>query len=224
MGHSFATIYGRLKSLLICLSGSAWWNLSAHLTLQCTFFVCPGYFAIQIMVTAFAKDSKQVWNSWRIVAKTFSRTPKRIFWNRRFFVTFLNILVLDRRIKPWLDFEDYGIMETQNPSREALVQLVQKCLNEHGETEGFIERQQFVSFCADLSVSVDELDNVFNELDGDHDGRINASDFTSGFDLVSCFINKEEPELQNFANGCVDKSLYECQVDGVGSPMQIIGG
>lgn len=119
-----------------------------------------------------------------------------------------------------------GSMDYESPNKRALVQLVQKCLNENGE--GFIERQQFISFCADLSVSAEELDNVFNELDSDQDGKINVSDFTSTFDQVSGTLGKvgemTNPCNGHMVNGSIDKSMYECQVNALESPMQVIGG
>lgn len=112
-------------------------------------------------------------------------------------------------------------MDYESPTKRDLVQLVQKCLNENGK--GFIERQQFVSFCADLSISHDELDNVFNELDSDKDGRINLSDFASGFDQVADAVGKGQSR-RPIVNGSVDKSIYECQVNPLESPMQVIAG
>jgi Ca2+-binding EF-hand superfamily protein len=110
-------------------------------------------------------------------------------------------------------------MEFETPSKEALVRLVQKCLSQN--SEGFIERDQFIEFCSDLSVSIDELDSVFNELDNDRDGRINISDFTSTFEQVATF--KSDNTTGESVNGLVvDKSLYECQVNNLESPMQAI--
>ncbi|CAB4002654.1 ras and EF-hand domain-containing -like isoform X1, partial [Paramuricea clavata] len=110
-------------------------------------------------------------------------------------------------------------MEFETPSKEALVRLVQKCLSQN--SEGFIERDQFIEFCSDLSVSTDELDSVFNELDNDRDGRINVSDFTSTFEQVATF--KSDNTSGETVNGLVvDKSLYECQVNNLESPMQVI--
>lgn len=110
-------------------------------------------------------------------------------------------------------------MDFETPSKRALVQLIQKCLN---ETSGdYIKREQFIEFCSNLNVSTDELDSVFNELDSDKDGRINISDFTSSFEQVSTGY---EADSHTNINGikAVDKSLYECQVNGIESPMQAI--
>lgn len=111
-------------------------------------------------------------------------------------------------------------MEFETPNKQALVRLVRKCLSEN--SEGFIERDQFVDFCSELSVSTDELDNVFNELDSDKDGRINVSDFTTGFENVATFESHRSDATINGVVGLINKSLYECQVNGLESPMQVI--
>ena len=112
-------------------------------------------------------------------------------------------------------------MEFATPSKEALVRLVQKCLNEN--SEGSIEREQFIEFCSELSVSIDELDSVFNELDSDKDGKINVSDFTASLEQVRMLKSDNSDEMVNGDVSSIDKSLYECQVNNLESPMQAIG-
>ena len=111
-------------------------------------------------------------------------------------------------------------MEFETPNKQALARLVQKCLSEN--SEGFIRREQFVQFCSELNISTDELDNVFNELDSDKDGRINVEDFATSLEQITTL----ESDNLNGAGQCidnsVDKSLYECQVNGIESPMQVI--
>ncbi|XP_028414868.1 ras and EF-hand domain-containing protein-like isoform X2 [Dendronephthya gigantea] len=111
-------------------------------------------------------------------------------------------------------------MEFETPNKQTLVRLVRKCLSEN--SEGFIERDQFVDFCSELSVSTDELDSVFNELDSDKDGRISVSDFTTGYENVATCKSHRSDETVNGVIGSFDKSLYECQVSSLESPMQVI--
>ena len=112
-------------------------------------------------------------------------------------------------------------MDFATPNKEALVRLVQKYLSDN--SDGFVERDQFVEFCSELSVSTDELDSVFNELDNDGDGRINVSDFTTSFEQVtkskSDHLNEEASV--DLADS-VDRSWYECQGNSLESPMQSI--
>ena len=111
------------------------------------------------------------------------------------------------------------MMEFQTPNKKALVRLVQKYLSENNET--FIERGQFIEFCSELNVSSEELDGVFTELDSDKDGRINVNDFTASFEQVASLKSDKSCEKHNgFESN--DKSLYECQVTCLESPMHII--
>nr|XP_006812326.1 PREDICTED: ras and EF-hand domain-containing protein homolog isoform X2 [Saccoglossus kowalevskii] len=71
---------------------------------------------------------------------------------------------------------------------ESIVNLFEACdLN----GSGYIEEEDFHSVCGDLSLQDGELDQVFRELDCDHDGKISLSDFTQGFQSVqSLFLRK----------------------------------
>ena len=112
-------------------------------------------------------------------------------------------------------------MEFTTPNKDALVRLVQKCLSDNNE--GYVERDQFVEFCSELSVNTDELDSVFNELDSDGDGRINISDFTTSFEqVIKLKSDQSGDEIVNGFADSVNKSLYECQVNSLESPMQAI--
>jgi Ca2+-binding EF-hand superfamily protein len=113
------------------------------------------------------------------------------------------------------------MMEFATPNKEALVRLVQKCLSDN--SDGYVERDQFIEFCSKLSVSTDELDCVFNELDNDGDGRINVSDFTTSFEQLARFKCDGSSDETNIAIGeSIDRSLYECQGNSLESPMQSI--
>ena len=111
------------------------------------------------------------------------------------------------------------MMDLETPNKSELVRLVQKYMSENNKTS--IERGQFIEFCAELNVSSEELDNVFTQLDSDKDGRINASDFTASFEQVAALESHNSSEIRNGFE-CVDKSLYECHVNGLESPMNIV--
>ncbi|XP_031165053.1 ras and EF-hand domain-containing protein isoform X1 [Sander lucioperca] len=49
------------------------------------------------------------------------------------------------------------------------------------DNSGRIERNEFLTICAELQVSVDEADRIFNRLDVDNDGTITLLEFISGF-------------------------------------------
>lgn len=111
------------------------------------------------------------------------------------------------------------MMDLETPNKSKLVRLVQKYMSENNKSS--IERGQFIEFCAELNVSSEELDIVFTQLDSDKDGRINASDFTASFEQVAALESRNSSEIQNGFE-CVDKSLYECHVNGLESPMNIV--
>ena len=48
----------------------------------------------------------------------------------------------------------------------------------------YIERQEFHQLCEDLSLTEEEFEDIFRELDKDEDGRIGRDDFVRGFDSV----------------------------------------
>lgn len=111
------------------------------------------------------------------------------------------------------------MMDLETPNKSKLVRLVQKYMSENNKSS--IERGQFIEFCAELNVSSEELDIVFTQLDSDKDGRINASDFTASFEQVAALESRNSSEIRNGFE-CVDKSLYECHVNGLESPMNIV--
>ncbi|KAF1389244.1 hypothetical protein PFLUV_G00071430 [Perca fluviatilis] len=49
------------------------------------------------------------------------------------------------------------------------------------DNSGRIERNEFLTICAELQVSVAEADRIFNRLDVDNDGTITLPEFISGF-------------------------------------------
>ncbi|XP_034727004.1 ras and EF-hand domain-containing protein isoform X2 [Etheostoma cragini] len=49
------------------------------------------------------------------------------------------------------------------------------------DNSGRIERNEFLTLCAELQVSVAEADRIFNRLDVDNDGTITLVEFISGF-------------------------------------------
>ncbi len=49
---------------------------------------------------------------------------------------------------------------------------------------GFIEREDLANLCADLDLEDQELDDVFQELDRNRDGRISVTEFVKGYESV----------------------------------------
>lgn len=112
-------------------------------------------------------------------------------------------------------------MET--PTKDAFVRLVQKCLSQN--SEGFIEREQFLKLCGELNLNDDEVKYVLNEMDFGNDGRIKVGDLTKGFEHVATLkFGEKTPDIRNGKIlSSIDNSLYECQVNGLDSPLAAIG-
>lgn len=49
------------------------------------------------------------------------------------------------------------------------------------DNSGRIERNEFLTICAELQVSAAEAEQIFNQLDVDQDGTITLLEFISGF-------------------------------------------
>ena len=60
------------------------------------------------------------------------------------------------------------------------------------DNSGRIERNEFLTICAELQVSAAEADRIFSRLDVDNDGTVTLLEFISGFhdrydeDMESC--------------------------------------
>lgn len=71
---------------------------------------------------------------------------------------------------------------------------------------GFIEKSEFRSCCAELNLTNEQLSTIFKELDEDGDGRISLLEFSNGFQRVcSLFhvdtddvLNRDKKENKNF--------------------------
>ena len=50
------------------------------------------------------------------------------------------------------------------------------------DRSGFLSRDEMRELCARFSISADEADAIFGDLDRDSDGRISFDDFRTGFD------------------------------------------
>lgn len=49
------------------------------------------------------------------------------------------------------------------------------------DNSGQIEKNEFLTICAELQVSTDEAERIFNRLDVDQDGAVTLMEFLSGF-------------------------------------------
>lgn len=49
------------------------------------------------------------------------------------------------------------------------------------DNSGRIERNEFLTICAELQVSAGEAERIFNRLDADGDGTVTLLEFISGF-------------------------------------------
>ena len=73
--------------------------------------------------------------------------------------------------------------------------------------------EELLQLCADLDLTQEEFNEVFNMLDKDQDGKINRTDFASGFESVNSLFNrgkrteKEENEEEDEGGGEEDKPL-----------------
>ncbi|XP_041466328.1 ras and EF-hand domain-containing protein homolog isoform X4 [Lytechinus variegatus] len=75
---------------------------------------------------------------------------------------------------------DMGSATNDGPSPEAIQQLFDAC---DLDGNGYIEWEELEMVCENLDR--DELEHIFEALDGDGDGRISITDFTEGFHSVS---------------------------------------
>ncbi|XP_063956997.1 EF-hand calcium-binding domain-containing protein 4B-like isoform X2 [Lytechinus pictus] len=75
---------------------------------------------------------------------------------------------------------DMGSATNGGPSPEAIQQLFDAC---DLDGNGYIEWEELEMVCENLDR--DELEHIFEALDGDGDGRISITDFTEGFHSVS---------------------------------------
>lgn len=49
------------------------------------------------------------------------------------------------------------------------------------DNSGEIEKNEFLTICAELQVSADEAERIFNRLDVDQDGTVTLMEFINGF-------------------------------------------
>lgn len=68
-------------------------------------------------------------------------------------------------------------------------------LNENG----FIDKNELASCCSELSLTSEQLDTLFKELDVDRDDQISLLDFSNGFQRVCSLFQAEYEPLNTEA-------------------------
>ena len=64
------------------------------------------------------------------------------------------------------------------------------------DENGFIDKNELACCCSELSLTSEQLDSLFGELDVDGDKKISPLDFSKGFQRV-CSLFKAENEPSN---------------------------
>lgn len=78
---------------------------------------------------------------------------------------------------------------------------------------GEIEKNEFLTICAELQVSTDEAERIFNRLDVDQDGTVTLMEFISGFhDRYGEVMESDGAEVSvawvNFENKMGEQSKF----------------
>lgn len=60
---------------------------------------------------------------------------------------------------------------------------------------GFIEKFELACCCAELNLTKQEIEDLFNELDADKDNKISLLDFSKGFKRVCSLFEADVEEL-----------------------------
>lgn len=74
---------------------------------------------------------------------------------------------------------------------------------------GFIDKAEFGSCCAELSLTQQQLNTIFTELDEDGDDRISLTEFSNGFHRVCSLFRLEAEDV-------LSKKNFEKLLDAVG--------
>ena len=62
---------------------------------------------------------------------------------------------------------------------------------------GFIEQSELACCCSELNLTIEQVNNLFNELDSDGDKKISLQDFSKGFKRVCSLFETDFDELSN---------------------------
>lgn len=62
---------------------------------------------------------------------------------------------------------------------------------------GFIEQSELACCCSELNLTIEELSNLFHELDVDGDNKISLQDFSKGFKRVCSLFEADYDELSS---------------------------
>ncbi|XP_020614148.1 ras and EF-hand domain-containing protein homolog isoform X7 [Orbicella faveolata] len=62
---------------------------------------------------------------------------------------------------------------------------------------GFIEQSELACCCSELNLTIEEVSNLFNELDADGDKKISLQDFSKGFKRVCSLFDADIDELSS---------------------------
>lgn len=81
------------------------------------------------------------------------------------------------------------------------------------DNSGQIEKDEFLTICAELQVSTDEAGRIFNRLDVDQDGTITLMEFISGFrdrygELMEADGSQVSVAWVNFENKMGEQSKF----------------
>jgi len=65
------------------------------------------------------------------------------------------------------------------------------------DKNGFIEQSELACCCSELNLSIEEVNNLFNELDADGDKKISLQDFSKGFKRVCSLFDADIADLSS---------------------------
>ncbi|XP_030848909.1 ras and EF-hand domain-containing protein homolog isoform X2 [Strongylocentrotus purpuratus] len=107
---------------------------------------------------------------------------------------------------------------TNGPSPEAIQQLFDAC---DLDGNGYIEWEELEVVCENLDR--DELEHIFEALDGDGDGRISITDFTEGFHSVSeaLLSVSRRRRRQQYLEDC-DSEEFEVFLQQLGPDLDLV--
>lgn len=65
------------------------------------------------------------------------------------------------------------------------------------DKNGFIEQSELACCCSELNLTIEEVNNLFNELDADGDKKISLQDFSKGFKRVCSLFDADMADLSS---------------------------